>query len=172
MTRITNFGRKRTYVEAGFNTDPVVGRSVYYEPEAMATSKKDSVTVDAPPKKKRKRTKKPKPQADEDGGADDAIDRRDDETKDGENSMGTNTVETKSKVRPNQKKDKKTKGALLAVPPPISLKGRVSSSCIMACRTIRTQAPETNIGTSGRHYLFCLSQKRPCRERLPNVSFG
>jgi zinc finger CCHC domain-containing protein 9 len=128
MTRITNFGRKRTYVEAGFNTDPVAESSVN-EPSAVenveVTPKEDSMTVDAPPKKKRKRSKKPKPQADEDGGANGVIERRDDQTKDEEDLLETNTVETKSKKsnnRPNQKKDKKSKGALLAVPPPIIFK--------------------------------------------------
>ncbi|KAG1777786.1 hypothetical protein EV702DRAFT_223549 [Suillus placidus] len=70
MTRITDFGRKRTHVEAGFPDDskPVEEPA---EPHASTSTlpsaesqphKSDQV----PPKKKRKRTKKPKGNGDED----------------------------------------------------------------------------------------------------------
>jgi len=129
MTRITNFGRKRTYVEAGFNNDPLEGDGVN-EPSVgnmEATSKESNLTADAPPPKKRKRTKKPKAQAGErdeslkdsvPGGGDEG---RDDQTRDKGNVPEKNTVKTKSKkpkVRPNQK-DKKSKGVMSAVCPPV-----------------------------------------------------
>jgi hypothetical protein len=56
MTRITNFGRKRTYVEAGFDSEPsqaTVAAEVL--DEVTATNPKNSWTVES-----RKRTKQPK----------------------------------------------------------------------------------------------------------------
>ncbi|KAG0700829.1 hypothetical protein DFH29DRAFT_929889 [Suillus ampliporus] len=67
MTRITNFGRKRTYVEAGFTDDPPVEEPA--EPQAStSTLPSESQPHDqATPKKKRKRTKKPKENSDGSG---------------------------------------------------------------------------------------------------------
>lgn len=60
MTRITNFGRKRTYVEAGFTNDPVNSVEINVPSaleDATVPSKEDNITTKIPPKKKRKRTK-------------------------------------------------------------------------------------------------------------------
>ncbi|KAF9227160.1 hypothetical protein BS17DRAFT_450127 [Gyrodon lividus] len=62
MTRITNFGRKRKYVEAGFATEP---SSTSNQLPASELKTLDDVSLPAqgdslPPKKKRKRMKKPK----------------------------------------------------------------------------------------------------------------
>ncbi|OJA20537.1 hypothetical protein AZE42_01601 [Rhizopogon vesiculosus] len=64
MTRVTNFGRKRTYVEAGFTNDALAEESA--EPQA-STSALPSESDQAHPKTKRKRTKKPKESDGNDG---------------------------------------------------------------------------------------------------------
>lgn len=53
MTRVTNFGRKRKYLEAGFATEP---RSTPNEQPAPEVNTADGDH----PKKKQKRTKKPR----------------------------------------------------------------------------------------------------------------
>lgn len=59
MTRITNFGRKRTYVEAGFNSEP--SQTTGEIPaDVTTTNHKTSGTAESLVLKKRKRTKKPK----------------------------------------------------------------------------------------------------------------
>lgn len=66
MTRITDFGRKRTHVQAGFPDDSApVEESA--EPQAStSTLPPESQPQDqVPPKKKRKRTKKPKENGDD-----------------------------------------------------------------------------------------------------------
>jgi zinc finger CCHC domain-containing protein 9 len=64
MTRVTNVGRKRTYIEAGFNSDEPVA-----EPsESVSELKNPTGNVDLPPKKKRKRTKRPKSKTGGDSG--------------------------------------------------------------------------------------------------------
>lgn len=56
MTRVTNFGRKRKYLEAGFATDLTTTST-----EQPGANTADDDQADAvPPKEKRKRTKKPK----------------------------------------------------------------------------------------------------------------
>lgn len=70
MTRITSFGRKRTYVEAGFHHDEetsAAGVSLVASQDTLGTGtepeefgRKDGGNAALPPKKKRKRTKKPK----------------------------------------------------------------------------------------------------------------
>ncbi|KII92610.1 hypothetical protein PLICRDRAFT_103776 [Plicaturopsis crispa FD-325 SS-3] len=62
MTRVTNFGRKRTYVEAGFPAEvasaaAVSGDDVPPEPRAEGVSASEEGAVE-PPKKKRKRAGK------------------------------------------------------------------------------------------------------------------
>jgi zinc finger CCHC domain-containing protein 9 len=61
MTRITNFGRKRTHVEAGFAPEPAAELEQSNPPAPTAAALTEASTVDAPPaKKKRKRTPKSK----------------------------------------------------------------------------------------------------------------
>jgi zinc finger CCHC domain-containing protein 9 len=52
MTRVTNFGIKRTYVQAGFDAAAVEEK----EPVALSEPASDALPA-PPPKKKRKRTK-------------------------------------------------------------------------------------------------------------------
>lgn len=58
MTRVTNFGRKRKYLEAGFTTELTTTSNEHPASEVNTTNggRADSVH----PKKKRKRTKEPK----------------------------------------------------------------------------------------------------------------
>ncbi|KAG1812077.1 uncharacterized protein BJ212DRAFT_469695 [Suillus subaureus] len=81
MTRITDFGRKRTHVQAGFpdNSEPVEEQA---EPHAStSTLPSESQPHDqVPPKKKRKRTKKPKENGDEKADEDKAQDAGSSET--------------------------------------------------------------------------------------------
>ena len=65
MTRITNFGRKRTYVQAGFsgadNDATLVQRNVPLDdPISNKLADPESTHAQPPPKKKRKRTPKSK----------------------------------------------------------------------------------------------------------------
>ncbi|KAH7923147.1 hypothetical protein BV22DRAFT_1015989 [Leucogyrophana mollusca] len=66
MTRITNFGRKRSYVEAGFAGEPTpeeISQNSEPSRETDAAHKEalnSAEATPAPPKKKRKRSKKPK----------------------------------------------------------------------------------------------------------------
>ena len=67
MTRVTNFGLKRTYVEAGFNYDTQVTDPNKNVPEPMEGNSMANECGTAgepagvqPPRKKRKRTKKSK----------------------------------------------------------------------------------------------------------------
>ena len=64
MTRVTNFGLKRTYLEAGFSNDETPSKEALIVPEGEESSTgihdpKPSSEA-APPKKKRKRTPKSK----------------------------------------------------------------------------------------------------------------
>lgn len=120
MTRITNFGRKRTYVEAGFSKEPEdeVIHPIIGPPAPMdSTIAPTADAVDQPPKKKRKRNKKPK------NGANASVmketeDSRgaagsDDQAEDGAKSVeGGNQKKTaKSKASMKGGKDSKSKGA-------------------------------------------------------------
>jgi hypothetical protein len=58
MTRVTNFGRKRKYLEAGFVTELTSTANEPSVPEVNTASDDQGDSVH--PKKKRKRTKKPK----------------------------------------------------------------------------------------------------------------
>ena len=65
MTRVTNFGLKRTYLEAGFSNDQTPSKetvSIVPEGGQSSTGNHDPTTSSeaAPPKKKRKRTPKSK----------------------------------------------------------------------------------------------------------------
>lgn len=60
MTRITNIGRKRKYLEAGFATETTTTSNEHPIPE-VNTDQGDSLH----PKKKRKNTKKPKVDGDD-----------------------------------------------------------------------------------------------------------
>ena len=51
MTRVTNFGRKRNYLEAGFTTEPTTSN------EHPVSTANDDPGDSVQPKKKRKRTK-------------------------------------------------------------------------------------------------------------------
>ncbi|KAF8070055.1 hypothetical protein FPV67DRAFT_998730 [Lyophyllum atratum] len=57
MTRITNFGRKRTYLEAGFSNDPQGDPSKSNAAIERSAQVEGGGEINAPPKKKRKRTK-------------------------------------------------------------------------------------------------------------------
>lgn len=61
MTRITDFGRKRTHVQAGFHDDSERVEEPAEPQASTSTLPSESQPQDqVPPKKKRKRTKKPK----------------------------------------------------------------------------------------------------------------
>jgi zinc finger CCHC domain-containing protein 9 len=66
MTRITNFGRKRTHVQAGFTNDALVEPA---EPQASTSTLPSEAEPhgQVPPKKKRKRTEQPDESGDNDG---------------------------------------------------------------------------------------------------------
>ena len=57
MTRVTNFGRKRTYVAAGFASEPQESTSTPQESHNAVDIGDKQETDQPPPKKKRKRTK-------------------------------------------------------------------------------------------------------------------
>jgi hypothetical protein len=68
MTRITDFGRKRTHVQAGFPDDSEPAQEPTEPHASTSTLPSESQPHDqVPPKKKRKRTKKPKENGDEGG---------------------------------------------------------------------------------------------------------
>jgi zinc finger CCHC domain-containing protein 9 len=68
MTRITDFGRKRTHVQAGFPDDSEPAQEPTEPHASTSTLPSESQPHDqVPPKKKRKRTKKPKENGDESG---------------------------------------------------------------------------------------------------------
>lgn len=96
MTRVTNFGRKRKYLEAGFATDLTTTPSEHSASEVKAV---DAGQGDSVHPKKRKRTKKPKT----DGG--------DEQTPGGIEAEGETGVEIGKGRRPSagQKKPKITK---------------------------------------------------------------
>ena len=58
MTRVTNFGRKRKYLEAGFATESTTTSNEGPVPDVNTAD--DDQGDSAHPQKKRKRTKKPK----------------------------------------------------------------------------------------------------------------
>lgn len=119
MTRVTNLGRKRTYIEAGFShnaeaEDP--DRLLGNDPPA---SNLDKEATDPPPKKKRKRTKKPKSQVEETkqskdletgiaGGGDD--DTQNAEKTGDEHAAQEKSKKIKSKASGKKGRDKKLKG--------------------------------------------------------------
>ncbi|KAG2132601.1 hypothetical protein BD769DRAFT_1448469 [Suillus cothurnatus] len=68
MTRITDFGRKRTHVQAGFPDDSEPAQEPTEPHASTSTLPSESQLHDqVPPKKKRKRTKKPKENGDDGG---------------------------------------------------------------------------------------------------------
>jgi len=59
MTRVTNFGRKRTYLAAGFASEPQESTNVSATAASIPQELQNAVDIadQPPPKKKRKRTK-------------------------------------------------------------------------------------------------------------------
>ncbi|KAI0049864.1 hypothetical protein FA95DRAFT_1581497 [Auriscalpium vulgare] len=95
MTRYTNFGRKRTYVEATFGShnhgEPVLGEaSTSALPRLLADEASPEPVVDEgePAKKRRKRSRKPKP------AAEDAHARREERVDGAESGQEVEGVET------------------------------------------------------------------------------
>lgn len=122
MTRITSFGRKRTYVEAGFKSDPVeVEEPSTAVEDAVMVSKEDNSTI-VPPKKKRKRMKKPKAHIGDSGTTrmlEESVEciAVADERDETHNISAVDENLKKAKRKSNQKNDKKAKGALPAIFP-------------------------------------------------------
>ncbi|KAF7985057.1 hypothetical protein HWV62_8907 [Athelia sp. TMB] len=120
MTRITNFGRKRTYVEAGFTKEPeeeVISPIIEPSAPVDSTIAPAADAIDQPPKKKRKRNKKPKDGANASvmeeeegsGGATNGDDQAQGQAKGVEGRNPTKT--TKSKANKKGGKDGKSKAA-------------------------------------------------------------
>jgi zinc finger CCHC domain-containing protein 9 len=127
MTRVTNVGRKRNYIEAGFSPDekPVAEPS---GSRKAVSELKDSCTktgdVDLPPKKKRKRTKRPKSKMGGDSGKSVVEARESDE--DGKGAMlrasdaegesaSTNNPSSMSKTMERGRDRRGQKGMLLSL---------------------------------------------------------
>jgi hypothetical protein len=158
MTRITNFGRKRTYVEAGFANDALVEEPA--EPQAStSTLPSESQPRDqAPPKKKRKRTKKPKESGGNDGeGA---------QSTEGKTQDVGSSEQAKPAPKKKPKAQRKTKGRSIIVSKCHSILKAFSSA--RSCTTLRNETPETDCGEACRHDLFCMSTKRASSKRLPD----
>jgi zinc finger CCHC domain-containing protein 9 len=60
MTRVTNFGLKRTYLEAGFSNDETPSKETALTVPSTGIHDPSASSEVAPPKKKRKRTPKSK----------------------------------------------------------------------------------------------------------------
>jgi zinc finger CCHC domain-containing protein 9 len=108
MTRFTNFGRKRTYVEAGFKNDHdqnTVGELPSVEDIGIAS------TADVPSKKRRKNAKKSKAQGEivSSGSPNGGAVGGDDQTRDTDSSLDVNTLNL-TNGKPSQRKDRKSKG--------------------------------------------------------------
>jgi len=144
MTRITNFGRKRTYVQAGFTDDAHVE-----EPQAStSTLQSESHSHgQSPPTKKRKRTKKPKVYgASDDNGGESA-----------RSPEGEAQADSQRNVAPKNmlKGQRKTKGrSTIANKCRFILK---AFSPARSCPTLRGKTPEANCRKICRHDLFCMS---------------
>ena len=67
MTRYTNFGRKRTYVEAGFDNDPKPEPAPEKTVSAVQDAAPSGEGASEPEKKKRKRIRGKKPKVPGDG---------------------------------------------------------------------------------------------------------
>ncbi|KAG2154358.1 uncharacterized protein EDB93DRAFT_1239439 [Suillus bovinus] len=100
MTRITDFGRKRTHVQAGFpdDSEPVEPPTEPQASTSILPSESQPHDHPVPPKKKRKRTKKPK----ENGG--DGEDKAQDA-----GDTGTAELQVKPKKKPKDKRKPKTR---------------------------------------------------------------
>jgi zinc finger CCHC domain-containing protein 9 len=126
MTRVTNFGRKRTYVEAGFSTNATVeSAGVDVEPSVVEDAKDSSKEDNVAENKKRKRTKKAKAHTEEGGAVgaapidSGAVEGGDDQIRDPDSTLreldAVGGQSKKSKGKLNQYKNKKSKGALPAI---------------------------------------------------------
>ena len=105
MTRYTNFGRKRTYVQAGFDNDPQPQSA----PEKTVSAVQDAGTsgegASEPEKKKRKRIRGKKPKVDGEG-ADAGVSRGGQDGEGGQSSQNGR----RSHDRPNKGKKFQPKG--------------------------------------------------------------
>jgi zinc finger CCHC domain-containing protein 9 len=121
MTRVTSFGIKRTYLEAGFSNDEIPSQETAISPggEQSSAGSHDPIASSeaAPPKKKRKRTPKSK----RDGNLAKNADENRNETKDNDSlkrgteddpvESGTIAPTTgKSTKRNKRNKERKKKG--------------------------------------------------------------
>jgi zinc finger CCHC domain-containing protein 9 len=104
MTRVTDFGRKRTYLEAGFGS-PTNGEKVAVESEPSGDTNGspdgNTVEVGSPSQKKRKRAKKPK----KDGSIGNGIKEVRDEGQ-GKAAEGDFTFTSHASPKPAKKKEK------------------------------------------------------------------
>ncbi|KAI0663034.1 hypothetical protein C8Q70DRAFT_955538 [Cubamyces menziesii] len=107
MTRYTNFGRKRTYVQAGFDNDPQPESA----PEKTVSAVQDAGTsgegASEPEKKKRKRIRGKKPKVDGEG-ADAGVSRGGQDGEGGQSSQnGRRSHDRPNKGKKFQTKDRK-----------------------------------------------------------------
>jgi zinc finger CCHC domain-containing protein 9 len=104
MTRVTDLGRKRKYVEAGFATEPSSTSSQLPASELKTVGEVSSPAQgdSAPAKKKRKRTKKPK--------ATDSDQKQPGDSKPAEETNGEVKGERAFSVPKEVKKSKKDRG--------------------------------------------------------------
>ena len=174
MTRITNFGKKRSYLDAGLDSDgksvsePTGPHQVEMDPQI------DSITrtgeIEQPLKKKRKRTKMSKrdgnPGKDvgvggkdglgnEDGGKGAAFAAGDAE---GGEPDCTNHASTKKK---KLEKDRRQKAGTFAHSESFRV---LFSVCDSGC--IRAASEQTDKRKASHYNMFCLSCKGTCRKGL------
>lgn len=176
MTRVTNFGRKRTHVEATFNyndpglqesdAEPPALEGAADEPSATVTTTADTRTADGQPvKKKRKRGPRKKAATEAAAGARDGGGGKDQEGEDvereGKNSIGN----------PGRKgKNKRAKSRTIQGSCPLtthSTSQKFISTPSRTQRSLRNATSEEKSRSKRQHHMFRLSREGACRPGLP-----
>jgi len=170
MTRVTNLGRKRTYLEAGFGSTG--------QPEnvtALSSNGQDILGLDVsnqkssnadgePPKKKRKRIRK-KRLAESISSPEGAEGNQDSAVTEADATINPTKKALKKKIWKDMEKQKKERRE-----PEMSfhISDISSKYFLVICRTVsvRNAPAETDARTNGGYHLFCLPRKRTCCQGL------
>jgi len=170
MTRVTNLGRKRTYLEAGFASTGQPEDLTALSPNGQDTvgldvsSQKSSNADREPPKKKRKRIRKKRP-AESISSPEGAEGNQDSAVTEADTTINPTKKALKKKKWKDMEKQKKERRE-----PELSF--HISDFSfkyfLVIYRTVsvRNAPAETDARTSGGYHLFCLPRKGTCCQGL------
>jgi len=180
MTRVTNFGRKRTHVEATFDYNKAdledsdaeslpegsAGQSTAAatNAEGVETTEDNRGVNGQPPKKKRKRGPRKKAGTKVTTGTADGGEGGEKGEIDGEGMEKKSNESSKQKGKKSKGKPRTLQGSPPLLTPTYS---KFTQAPSRAQRSFGKTTPQTSSRTARQHYLLCLSRERSRRTGLP-----